>query len=477
MKSGRRYMKKLNKGFMFYFGIFFAILIAAFLICVVILVLSPGTSIFGLKYFKTTDQETYTKMQVYEKTSTADGEVYTFKEESPIWSRTSTAYPIKKIVIASNGHHVSLVKANQSFKDSDSFLITVNNGTNGFSTEDDVTSEKSLRYYTDTGILEIYAKIPTGFWVTGNSSQISVQIPMSYEASGIDLEIDAGKGSVSIGDAKTGSNLNPNCLTFKSANIKANSLSVTEYGQIGTPSRQEDCSFNLEEGLSSATAIFANNLTIKSNDGHISIRKEDLSISALGNVSIETKNVTAEYGKVKCTALNLVNIYGSQKFAEVQGDVVVSSSSRQCDYTFDSLSNNLTVGVAKSDESAEKKAEKCNFVVKKCKDVVFDIHTTGTVSIEQAVNMNESISLVNVEEGYFEYSTVIKGARYTFSFKEETVEEVSRRTCKIVSSLGGEASVSFVDDAAFEEFNSTIDGINFKVTFISATSWNVYATR
>ena len=49
-------MKKLNKGFMFYFGILFAVLVAAFLICVVIMVLSPGTSIFGLTYFKADDQ-------------------------------------------------------------------------------------------------------------------------------------------------------------------------------------------------------------------------------------------------------------------------------------------------------------------------------------------------------------------------------------------------------------------------------------
>lgn len=477
MKSGRSYMKKLNKGFMFYFGIFFAILIAAFLICVVILVLSPGTSIFGLKYFKTTDQETYTKMQVYEKTSTADGEVYTFKEESLIWSRTSSAYPIKKIVISSNGHQVSLVKANQSFKDSDSFLIKVDNGTNGFSTEEDVTSAKSLRYYTDTGILEIYAKIPTGFWVTGNSSQISVQIPMSYETSGIDLEIDAGSGSVSIGDVRTNSNLNPNCLTFKSANVKANFLSITNYGQIGSAASQHDCSFDLEEGLSSENAIYADNLSIKANDGQISIGKEDLSISALGDVSIETKNVTGKYGKIACNLLTLSNIYGAQTFSQVQANVVVLPTSRQCDYTFDSLSNLLTVGKAKTDETPEKKAEKCNFTIKSCGDVIFDIHTTGKVSIEQKVNLNESIYLVNIEEGYYEYSTILKGAKYTFSCKEESVEGVTKRVCKITSSLGGEANISFIDDTPFKEFNSTIDGIKFKVSFISMTNWNVYATR
>ncbi len=466
-------MKKLNKGFMFYFGIFLAILVAAFLICVVILVLSPGTSIFGLKYFKADEKETYSKMQVYEQTVTADGSVYTFKEEAIIGT---SAYPIKKVVISSNAHAISLFKANPAYKDSNSFLIKVVNSTNGFSTEEDVTSSKSLKYYSDTGILELTASIPQGFWVTGNSSEIRVQVPMSFEASGIDLEILGGTGSVVLGDSKTSSNMNPNCLTFKSANIKANSLNVTEYGQIGTPSQQHDCSLNIENGISLKTAIFANNLTIKSNGGALSIRKDELAISALNDVTFETKNVTGACGNVICQNLNLINIYGSQKFGNVKGNIIISKSSRNCDYKFDSVET-LTAGSAQEGETPEKKAEGCNIVINKCADVVFDIHTTGTVTINQKVNMNETLTLSPSVAGYFETTKIIKGASYTFSCTENIVEGITQRTFKITSSLGGEESVSFNDGETYTEFNSSIDGISFKVAFLAKDSWKISATR
>ena len=62
-------MKKVNRGFLTYFFIFLGILLAAFLICVVILIFSPGTSIFGLKYFKQDVSVDYQETDVYEYNS------------------------------------------------------------------------------------------------------------------------------------------------------------------------------------------------------------------------------------------------------------------------------------------------------------------------------------------------------------------------------------------------------------------------
>ena len=62
-------MKKVNRGFLTYFFIFLGILLAAFLICVVILIFSPGTSIFGLKYFKQDVSVDYQDTDVYEYNS------------------------------------------------------------------------------------------------------------------------------------------------------------------------------------------------------------------------------------------------------------------------------------------------------------------------------------------------------------------------------------------------------------------------
>lgn len=465
-------MKKLNKGFMFYFGIFFAILIAAFLICVVIMVLSPGTSIFGLKYFKADDHEVYSKMEVYEQTPTEDGSVYTFKEEAFF---TDSSYTINKIIITSNAHDIKIVKANPAFKDPNSFLIDVTNSTHGFSTEKDVEASKSIRYYTDSGILEILAKVPEGFWVTGNSSAISIQFPSSFEASSISLKINGGTGDVQIGDSKTNSNMNPNCITFKSAQIEANSVSVSEYGQIGTPTKLDNCSFIVADGLSFETAIFAGDLTIKSTSGNVSLRENDLAIQA-ANVKIESKNATSAYGNVICTTLTLNNIYGSQSFGEVSGDVIVLADSRKCDYSFKKVTS-LKVGEAAKETEEEKKAENCNFVIDACPDVVFDIHTNGTVTIKQATDVNTTVTLEKVDEMNYANSLVITGAKYALTFNDTTENEQSFRTFKIVSSLGGEMSVTYAKDEAFKEFVGNLDGIEFKVTFLSFDSWKVSAVR
>lgn len=465
-------MKKLNKGFMFYFGILFAVLVAAFLICVVIMVLSPGTSIFGLKYFKADDHEVYSKMEVYEQTPTEDGSVYTFKGEAFF---TDSSYTINKIIITSNAHDIKIVKANPAFKDPNSFLIDVTNSTHGFSTEKDVEASKSIRYYTDSGILEILAKVPEGFWVTGNSSAISIQFPSSFEASSISLKINGGTGDVQIGDSKTNSNMNPNCVSFRSAEIEANSVSVSEYGQIGTPTRLGDCSFTVADGLSFETAIFAGKLTIKSTGGNVKLREKEFAVRA-DNVSIESKNTTSSYGDITCTTLNLKNIYGSQSFGEVSGAVVVSADSRKCDYSFKKVTS-LKVGEAATKTEKEKSAENCNFVIDACPDVFFDIHTNGTVTIKQATDVNTTVTLEKVDEMNYANSLVITGAKYALTFNDTTENEQSFRTFKIVSSLGGEMSVTYAKDEAFKEFVGNLDGIEFKVTFLSFDSWKVSAVR
>lgn len=75
-------MKKINRGFLFYFGILLAILLGAFLICVVIMILSPGTSIFGLKYYKEDKSKSFQTMDVYEYIpNSISGEWFSFNEE------------------------------------------------------------------------------------------------------------------------------------------------------------------------------------------------------------------------------------------------------------------------------------------------------------------------------------------------------------------------------------------------------------
>ena len=137
----------------------------------------------------------------------------------------------------------------------------------------------------------------------------------------------------------------------------------------------------------------------------------------------------------------------------------------------------MKVGEAATETEKEKSAEKCNFVIDTCPDVVFDIHTTGKVTIKKATNVNTTVTLEKVDEKNYANSLVITGAKYTLSFTEATENEQTFRTFKIVSSLGGEMTVSYAKDEAFKEFVGTLDGIEFKVTFLSFDSWKVSAVR
>ena len=59
-------MKKINKGFLFYLLIVLGILIGAFLICVAIMIFSPGVSIFGISYYKENKSQSFQTADMYE---------------------------------------------------------------------------------------------------------------------------------------------------------------------------------------------------------------------------------------------------------------------------------------------------------------------------------------------------------------------------------------------------------------------------
>ena len=300
-----------------------------------------------------------------------------------------TDLDIETVKVVSNSHSVQVIRATPTDENSGYMRVFVDNKTTGFTTGDVVTSSTSIKYYRDTKTLEITANIPEGFWVTSNSSQIIVRLPntsLENMLKDFNYDIDAGKGSVSIGDEYSQSNLTPSSLGIAGLNVKTTgSLGITSYVTFNTSNAELSTlgAINLEVGSASiATTIKASSVNIKSS-GNLNLNPEGVAIESNGDVRIETTDSYSSYGDIKISDLSaklyLKNTYGEQKFSSVEGDVEISKDSKNCDYSFETINGNITAGVAATETEEEIKIN-CNITIGTLIGIN-DIHTTGTVTI------------------------------------------------------------------------------------------------
>lgn len=300
-----------------------------------------------------------------------------------------TDLDIETVKVVSNSHSVQVIRATPTDENSGYMRVFVDNKTTGFTTGDVVTSSTTIKYYRDTKTLEITANIPEGFWVTSNSSQIIVRLPntsLENMLKDFNYDIDAGKGSVSIGDEYSKSNLTPSSLGIAGLNVKTTgSLGITSYVTFNTSNAELSTlgAINLEVGSASiATTIKASSVNIKSS-GNLNLNPEGVAIESNGDVRIETTDSYSSYGDIKisdlASKLYLSNVYGQQKFASVEGDVEISQDSRNCDYSFENINGNITAGKAATENEEEVKIN-CNITIGTLIGIN-DIHTTGTVTI------------------------------------------------------------------------------------------------
>lgn len=300
-----------------------------------------------------------------------------------------TDLDIETVKVVSNSHSVQVIRATPTDENSGYMRVFVDNKTTGFTTGDVVTSSTSIKYYRDTKTLEITANIPEGFWVTSNSSQIIVRLPntsLENMLKDFNYDIDAGKGSVSIGDEYSKSNLTPSSLGIAGLNVKTTgSLGITSYVTFNTSNAELSTlgAINLEVGSASiATTIKASSVNIKSS-GNLNLNPEGVAIESKSSVTIEAVDSYSSYGDIKISDLSaklyLKNTYGEQKFSSVEGDVEISKDSKNCDYSFETINGNITAGKAATENEGEVKIN-CNITIGTLIGIN-DIHTTGTVTI------------------------------------------------------------------------------------------------
>lgn len=459
-------MKKINKGFVFYLLVLLGILFVGVLVCVCILIFSPGTSIFGLKYYKVEKETLFDKAQVY----TASTEDYTRAGEAFFKS-----LDIENLVISSNAHSIKVFTANNGMKNHTEFHVTFKNSCTGFTTDEIIKPTMRCNYYKDTRTLELVAKVPQGFWNTGNASAIEVKLPFDkYDKSSsskFNLIINAGSGSVTIGDSKTDSNLGARNLYVKSLNVKTTgSVGITDFGHVGTASDKGECVVDAKS-VSCATTMYATDLKIKG--GNIFFGAEN-SIIASGDVSIDTESSTANYRNISATNLLLKNIYGSQKFNNVTANVLINNSSKKCDYNFNSISGKLSAGEKAYGGFKKIVVDNCNISVAGIL-TERDVHTSGKfVFGNQKVSYSETLEVSGTK--------IVSIENIKYELKVDVDTEKNTVTFSIVGD-GGSLEKTITKDKNYQnledkttKMSGEIRGVKFEVSISEdGKTWTVSA--
>ena len=464
-------MKKVKKGITFYIALLLGILLAAFVVCVVIMVFSPGTKIFGLSYYKAKESGSYYNAAIYD-TKEAQNTPGTDKLNN---------LDIENISVITNAHDLTLMHKTAGDKDLDLFNIEIKNGTSGFASGDVYPAEKSVKYFKDTKTLEVYAKIPLGFMVTGNSSSVNIYFPVGYESKNINLIVENAegkqtKGSVLIGDAKSPSNLKPAETLINSISIKATKgLTITEYAKVVNAAADSKIEVNGKIDIKST--LYANNLTIISKSGANNFATDKDAMVVTGALIIDTESVTANYGNVYAGTINMKNVYGEQNFSNVTTTTLeVSGDSSRCDYTFKivniaSGAGNFKVGTRASETEKENLAGKCNFTI----ESLFGVRDilAGEVKVQNQSFLVRSFNIEMVgEDGNYTQTLLFNDQVYQLT----SVREEDQITYTIA--LDDENKIVSKQAATDMHFEGIIKDVKFDVilNLLSPNSWNVSVT-
>ena len=464
-------MKKVKKGITFYIALLLGLLLAAFVICVVIMVFSPGTKIFGLSYYKASDVGEYYYAAVYDNKEV---------QNTPGTSELNDL-DVENINVITNAHDLTLMHKTGADKNLDLFSIEIKNGTSGFASGDVYPAERSVKYFKDTKTLEVYAKIPLGFMVTGNSSSVNIEFPAGYESKNINLVVENAegektKGSVLIGDSKSPSNLKPAETLLSSISIKATKgLTITEYAKIVNPTA--DLTIEVNGGIAVESTLYANNLTIISKNGTNNFAKDKDAFVVTGALNIETESVTANYGNISAASVNMKNVYGKQNFSDVTtASFEISGDSSQCNYTFKTVNIALGAGTFKvgsyaTETEKENAARKCNFTIENLNGVRDILAGQVKVQNQSFTFRNFDIEMIGEENNYSQ----------TLRFNDQVYNLTSVRDGDQITytiELDDENKIVSTQTATDMHFEGIIKDIKFDVilNLLSPKNWNITAT-
>lgn len=205
---------KIKKGFVTYLMILAIALVAAFLICVTVMLFSPFKNVLGFQYF-IYDSESYE----YNVTGGEDSEIFDFSN-------------IKEVNINCNYAKVTV----ERYVMVDNHAIKFTNKAKGFARENQDTSFSYELSYEDASksILNIEVHEPEGFLYFSQNITISLLVPTKadYGLENTKIDITNSSGNVYIGNSTELSTVDHNEINLNSFSVKTKSGKTVVYPVI-----------------------------------------------------------------------------------------------------------------------------------------------------------------------------------------------------------------------------------------------------
>lgn len=284
----------LNKGFLNYILLFIGIILALFLVCLCIMLFSPGTSVLGFVYSKGEYKYEIKTLDGNDGTTIVDSEG---NELEP--SNEPTALKIKelsKLVVKSNCADIEFITGDLNF-------IEVNNYIRGFGKAKDIVPYKITKSYNaETGVLAITVVDSNYFLTLADQRKITICIndelcPLTK------LEAISEKGDIKFGGTR---NIEAKEHTFKaiSGQTQQGDISVSQYIKFSVI----------------ATDLTQPEIALSTNNGFVNVA-QTVSNFLLNRIDIESKNGKIKTGDLQAKQINLKGSTCIAEFQNLYGDV------------------------------------------------------------------------------------------------------------------------------------------------------------
>lgn len=344
----------IRKGFFFYFGLFVLLLISIFLICLVIMMFNPGSTVLWMQYF------TANEKNFIERTTDESNTVIDYAKISSLEINCSYANVV--------------VQKNREFFKSGVHIINKAKGFSAASTAIDFNVEVSV---VGESTLKIDVTEPTGFLFFSKDIKIILQADSdsNIDFSSLDLKINTGEGEVILGDNApvTTADMTLGALTVETGKgdvligPKFNASSLTEFS-ISTDEGNLSSIREVEYSSNSGKGFIANcDTSLRTNKGKMNF---DIIVLSDKQLNIACKKGNVALGKVVAQKIDVTCMQGNYLFGVIDADLSFANSEDSI------LAPNITVETLRGD---------------------FILATQAEVkSVEPKININEIFGDVSV---------------------------------------------------------------------------------
>jgi len=296
---------KIKKGFTSYLVVLLIALVAAFLICVTIMLFSPFKNILGFQYFIYNSSD-----YVYNVTNAENKEVFDFSK-------------IEEIKVNCNYANVAIKRSNRV----DSHAIVFENKTKGFAREDQDTGFAYEIFYEDAAkkVLKVEVKEPEGFLYFNKDITINIFVPteISYSFENTKINITNTSGNIYLGNSEAIKAEGNNIIDINDLSIKTNSGDIILFQMVDTDF--EDVFIKTVKG----EVDFRKDIKV-SNELKVYSSSAEINFGA-----VEAKNILLDLGNAKFSTSNIkgnVELYINKGYfdvAKIDGNLVSNDANAQ----------------------------------------------------------------------------------------------------------------------------------------------------